>query len=101
MVSSGWLLPASVNDCCIENSGMAMISRMTSAVPPAIQGWCCTTRLQRYEKVCSLSTSPRCMKRWMPNLSMFCPEKPSMAGSSVTAAAMTSSTAAMHPMARP
>ena len=68
---------------------------------PVTQALLWTKRLQRYQKPSGGGGPPVWSSRGTCNLSMALPAKPSMAGSSVSAAISTISTAAMHAVASP
>ena len=72
-----------------------------TAMVPVTQALRWTKRLQRYQKPLGGGGPPVWSRRGTCSLSMALPAKPSMAGSSVSAAMSTMSTAAMHAVASP
>ncbi len=74
---------------------------MSTAAMPVNQACRCTNRLQRCQKPPSGGGPPFCSRPGTCSLSMALPAKPSMAGSRVSAAMSTMSTAAMHAVAKP
>ena len=94
-------LPASVKASRIENSGTANNSSTARAARPVVHGWRCTVRLQRYQNPLSDGGAPETRTPGMRRRSIARPAKPNMAGSKVSAAAITRTTAAMALTARP
>ena len=101
MVSDVGSLPASVKASRMLNSGSASPMSTRTATVPVTQARLCTKRLQRYQKPSGGGGPPVWSRRGRWSLSMALPAKPSMAGSSVSAAIRTMSTAAMQAVARP
>ncbi len=101
MVDDVGSFPASVKARRMEKNGMIRTSRQRRAAPPATIGCRWTVRLHRYQKLRSDGSAALLRRPGTWSLSTARPEKPSMAGSRVTAASMTRTTAAMAPTARP
>jgi hypothetical protein len=94
-------LPASVKASRMEKKGRANRTRQANAATPERIGWRCTVRLHRYQNPRGDGSAAFWSRPGRCSLSMASPENPSMAGSRVMAASMTSTTAAMAPTARP
>ena len=92
-------LPESATPRRSERNGIARISRTRRPPTSAAHGRRCNERAQRAHTVWSGST--RFFAPGSANLSIVWPTNPSTAGSSVTAAAITNSTASDAPTARP
>ena len=83
------------------NSGRARRTRTSTARVPVTQARRWTKRLQRCQKPFGGGGPPLWSSPGRCSLSMALPAKPSMAGSSVSAAISTISTAAMQAVASP
>lgn len=101
VVVLGGSLPASVKASRIEKKGRISTIRQTSEARAATIGRRCTVRLHRYQNPRSEGSAAFWSRPGTCSLSTARPAKPSMAGRSVTAASMTSTTAAMAPTASP
>ena len=99
MVSVFGRLPASELPRRIWNTGKANVPRIARPMSAMAHGRRCTTRLHRNQMLRSEVFVDLAHGR--PHLSMLCPVKPRIAGSSVTEAIMVISTANAAPVARP
>ena len=101
VVSDVGSLLASVKANRMEKSGTARTTNTVRATIPDVHGRRWIMRLQRYQKLSGVGVAPVCRSLGRCKRSMARPAKPSMAGSNVKAAAITSTTAAIVPTASP
>ena len=84
----------------MESIGIANTSSTSSPAIAEIHGWCCTTRLHRYQTLRFAVVSAVALRR-TEKRSIERPTKPRSAGTSVIDASMTTATVTDAPMARP